>query len=284
MKYNIVLGGGISGLLMLEILKGKNYIMFAKENSIGGQLKNDFPLGPRILHYNQKTKAFLESIGINETPRIYKVGYLVGNELKSQITAEERLRYYVKTRGNSNINATTMSEGKTQITGWDLNKLNLVEVLYERNKHLIYPFDVNTIEVNNKLINNKYEYDNLTSTIPLEALQKIVQIQNKITYDTQRKDVYFHHVKYAFIFEGYDYIYSVDGEFNRITKINDREHVIEASRLLSMPANCLQDLKVANTQIVNELKLTDYHGIKLVGRYAQYDHGIKTNNIIEKYW
>lgn len=284
MKY--ILGAGIAGLLMQEILKDEGYTILT--NSVGGQMKTEFPLGPRILHYSTKVNDFLLSVGIRENPRNFKIGYFANDQLTSQITPDQKAAYYYKTRGSVEVTPTTMSEGKNTIVGWDINDINLVDVLYERNKAAIKVMPVERICPTNNVINNGLKYTDLISTIPLNVLQGLIS-DDYFKYPCITRGVYFHHVKYDrsnFLFKDtdYDYIYNTDqGEpISRVTKLNQQEYIYEAANFVSNPY--LVSYVKANTQITNELKLTEYEGIKLVGRYAQFDHSVKSNNIIEKYW
>jgi hypothetical protein len=284
MKY--ILGAGIAGLIMQEILKDEGYTILT--DSVGGQMKTQFPLGPRILHYSAKVNDFLLSIGIKENPREFKIGYFANDQLTNQITPDQKADYYFKTRGNVKVNTTTMSEGKNIIVGWDINNINLVDVLYQRNKENIKVLNINNVCPTNNIINNTLEYTDLISTLPLNVLQGLMS-DDRFKYPCITRDVYFHYVKYDksnYLFAGndYDYVYNVDPEedISRVTKLNKQEYIYEANKLVSNPY-LVSHIK-AKTQIANELKLTEYEGIKLVGRYAQFDHSVKSNNIIEKYW
>lgn len=246
-------------------------------------MKAAFPLGPRILHYTDKTKAFLERIGISREPREFKIGYLINGEVTTKITKEQRLQYYMKTRGNKNINATTMSEGKTSIVGWDINEINLVDVLHKRNKHRIHQYQVTRIDPQNNLINYFIEYDKLISTIPLDALQRLIHgYFGDPHYNLKKREVYFHLCELENDID-FDYIYNIDSpDITRMTKVGNNKFVIEA--ISPVDHYFVIDRIAAKTQIVTEVKLENYYGIELVGRYAQYDHSVKTNNIIERYF
>lgn len=283
---NIVIGTGLAGLVLTEILKTKGKEVIALGDTMGGQMNSSFPLGPRILQHSKSVEEFLKHIGIEAEPRLFKVGYLTDEKFTDTVTEEQRQLYYLKTRGNSNINKTTMSEGKTSILGWDLNDINLVDVLYARNKDVLQHYFVHAIDPINNIINNDLKYTNLFSTIPMPVLLKI--LGSKVDFNSfLLKEVHFTHIKaYLNMFEmfDFDYVYDVrkDSAINRITRVKENEYVIESIKELDFAR--ILGHKAIKSQIVHEQKLNEYLGINLVGRYAQFDHSIKTNNIIDRFW
>lgn len=285
---NYIIGGGITGLLLLEMPEFKDYKLLT--DRIGGQLtETNFNLGPRILQYSTKVQKFLLSIGITKKPKEFRNAYSVNERLKLTINDDEKLNYFMKTRGHGKINKTFLSEGKTLIIGWDINEINLIDVLYKRNKERIMFYPVNSINVEDKTIgsiNCYIGYDNLVSTVDLQGLFDVMGIQIKL----YKNPVYYYYVKKKepdlFDMNNLDYVYDITDKYsNRITKIDNNYRVIESNYGgLDFEYYEIEKAVCFKTQIATELKLKDINGIKLVGRYAQYDHSIKANNVIDKYF
>lgn len=282
---NYIIGGGITGLILLEL--NKDYKLITDQ--IGGQLKLEIPTGPKILHHSFKVANFLKSIGLNPFSylKTFKVGYLVNGKITSNLSKSEALFYYQKTRGHSSIpNSTFLSEGKTIITGYDMNELGLVNLLYERNKDRIINQRVNFIDTQNKTINN-LKYDKLISTIDLQLLFKLLNIpinleKNLVHYylvERTKNDIFDANPELSYVYD----IYNLD--INRITKVDTNKRIIESNNLKNRFNNyeIIKHIPLY-TQLRYELKLKEVRDIKLEGRFAEYNHAVKANNIIERYF
>lgn len=285
---NYILGGGLTGLLLLEMPQFKDFMLLT--NGIGGQLTQaDFNLGPRILHHSKTVNKFLNNIGITKKPKEFKLGYLINGGVDFYITSIEKNEYYEKTRGNKNINSSCLSGGKKFIEGWDINDINLIDILYKRNFERIRMVkSISKIDVDKKLIDGKIAYDKLVSTLNLELMHKLLGGNLKI----KKKAVYYHYAKkwkdedLLDIFK-LDYLYCItDPSMNRISITKDKNYRVIESNYDYIYSTIYDVKKVVklNSQITNELKLDYILDIPLIGRYAQYDHGIKANNIIDKYY
>jgi len=123
-----ILGAGITGLILGYLTKSPVY-----GDVVGGQLQG-LPKGPRILQFDQNTLKLVGDLGIDEAPETFYLGYQTEEEgpIRTSLLEEEKQSYYYKTRGSLDPSASSMSEGKTQILGWDLNKIPLVERLVAR--------------------------------------------------------------------------------------------------------------------------------------------------------
>lgn len=290
---NIILGGGITGLILLELAKEQDFVLMT--NNIGGQLTEPpFSLGPRILQYSPKVDMFLQRIGISENIKSYKIGYLVDGNPVNEVTKEQRQFYFTKTRGiESEMNATCLSEGKKEIHGWDMNKIRLVKKLTDRNKKRIKHLHASRISHCQHIIYDQFDnpirYRNLISTIDFKILLHLLDMNEQFARVNKKK------VYYTLVYTinpdvlyrlDLDYVYDITHPvINRITKVSEFFRVIESSEELSeLPGYRIIDEVCYHTQIQHELKIEKYKGIKLIGRYAQYDHSIKANNIIDKYF
>lgn len=285
---NYILGGGLTGLLLLEMPQFKDYTLIT--NKIGGQLSEaSFNLGPRILHSSDTVIRFLKDIGITTKPKEFKVGYLVGGGVDFFLNTKEKKEYYRKTRGVNGLNKTCLSENKQFIIGWDIGDINLISVLYRRNLERIKVMDdIVKIDVDKKMLNFDIPYENIVSTLDLQLMYKLLGGD----FNVKKKDVYFHYAKKVpdedllDMFK-LDYLYCIEApRINRISTTNNKHYrVIESnfSKINSLQYKVEKTIKL-NSQLITEIKLETLFGIPLIGRYAQYDHSIKANNIIDKYY
>ena len=282
---NYIIGGGITGLILLEL--NKDYKLITDQ--IGGQLKMEVPTGPKILHHSTKVAQFLKSVGLNSFSylKTFKVGYLVNDKIIDNLSKNDALFYYQKTRGRSSIpNSTFLSEGKTMIAGYDMNELGLVNLLYERNKDRIIHKKVNFIDTDYKTLNGILQYDKLISTIDLQLLLKLLIIpvnleKNLVHYylvEKTKKDIFDVNPILSYVYD----IYNLD--INRITKVDENKRIIESNNYTKFDGYKVIKHIPLYTQLRYELKLKEIRGIKLVGRFAEYNHAVKANNIIEEYF
>jgi len=286
---NYIIGGSTTGLVLLELLKGKGYKLLT--NGIGGKLSsNDFSLGPRILHKTEATEKFLYNIGYFEPPTTFKIGFVRSGFLVDEVTEEQKLVYFQNTRGKQvEVNKTFLSEGKKEIVGWDLNDLNLVEKLYERNQQSIIDMNVTSIDTYFKTINDSLKYDNLISTISLKSLSVLLDTVQLFNEVVKEKPAIFTLVikKHNDYFDNKDlsYVYFLNHKnIKRITKLNDSLRVVESKVNIRendnyFPLKCI----AVNCVLGKELKMKTYKGITLAGRFAQSDHSVKLNNVVERF-
>ena len=288
---NIILGAGVTGLILVELLREERYKIYS--DNIGGQMASCFPLGPRILHYTEKVEVFLNNIGIYSRPKVFKIGLRIDGVLVKDITLEDRQKYFEKTRSNSDkFSETSMSGGVHYILGWDINEIKLVKILHQRNANRIYNREITSIDSKKKLLNGNIEYDKLISTIDLMDMLKILDGGYNYDLSDDKKEVFFYLVECKYWLkdefdnnEKLSYLYDITHPFiNRITKINYKQRVIETNiKCTNFSKYVIIKEEIKNTQIRKELKINYCKGIVLEGRYAQYNHNVKANDIIENY-
>lgn len=122
-----ILGAGITGLLLGYLTSSPVYGVVA-----GGQLSG-IRKGPRILELDENTENLVKELGITEEPRAFRVGYKRSRTFVSSATYGDTLNYYRKTRGSdAEMPDSVMSGGKSSITGWDMNEIDLVKRLLDR--------------------------------------------------------------------------------------------------------------------------------------------------------
>jgi hypothetical protein len=299
MQRNYVIGAGISGLIVGYIL---GWPVIGKD--IGGQMSSPFPLGPRILEECGETVWLISKLGVKLPPaREYKIGYMNQGgfiyDCPEQGFAEA---YYAKTRLYDPrdliwLPNSTMSGGKKYIKGWDLDSIGLVDILAERVDRV--PFDVGMIFLGRHSLSlsngSEMLYDRLISTIPLPTLDQLVGSPLKMSGHTFRSfDTIFVQMTVndpSPVMGMFDYVYVANENipYHRITRLQDTTYVYEF-RSDRYPGifKSRHDTDVIprrkfigkNYQIVNEKKLLRVLDIDLIGRYAQWDHDIKIEDVI----
>ncbi len=298
-ENGIILGGGIAGLLCGYKLKLPVITV-----DLGGQLNTSFPLGPRILEKTEETDQLLEELCIDAKPREYHIGYY-SDRLYSRPPEGFREKYYLKTRGRSNPSSSSMSSNRNVIIGYDLDEIDLLSQLIPRCKIIRRRIgEINDLEKYirldpmKKIIQTEdseepsyWSYNTLISTIPLYNYIGLTGHYINL----QALDTYFFYVETNVdATRGFDYIYIAnEGPIHRVTRIEQNRYVFESTSgwALSclgvepgyMPSGSLLDYDcVRYCQIVDSLGVRELNGTHMVGRYAQWDHGVKIDTILRR--
>lgn len=291
-----IIGGGITGLIISHCssLRGIESMIFTVD--IGGQLGKSFSLGPRILHENKNTREFLKTLKINEEPRTFRVGYCKGDaftegrvEMLEDVSEEDSREYFEKTRGVAGNSKTALSEGKKIIVGWDMNEIQLVERLKQKCENRIIKSTIGGA-TDQILKYGKESFDEVIWTAKLENLMKLLELKPPKSMRLKNEMFYFlpesaekELAERGIVFDGVDYIYNVsksspEKRYTRAEKgfvIETLEEVKELERYGKLKKGVI---------IEEELKWREIEGIKLAGRYAEMNHAVKADRIIERYF
>lgn len=291
---NIVIGGGLSGLLT-GYLTGATVIT----DSVGGQLSYSFPLGPRILHKTPDTEYLLKDLGVKAEPRIFRIGYLEDGGVYSTPPPGFRERYYKKTRGVPNPSPSSMSDGQNTIIGWDLNEISLIDTLSRRVAHfrgrVLRVVDlVKELVVVDQIEKPRFlNYDKVYSTLPLSTTYRLINLI--CPYHMVSTGTYFLNMPLRELGElasyapHYDYIYAAGPEpYHRITfrwPLDEATIEIGSTNypggyLALFPRVYVPDCQLINRVGITSIPKTD---IQLVGRYAEWDHGVRAHDIVGRF-
>ena len=315
---NYILGAGPAGLIAAYYLK--DYTVIDK-NPLG-QLNLPFIPGPRLLQANDNMILFVKEIFPKSEIKIEiaSIGYHINNEVVDMPTEEFKQKYSETTRGESSKEVSHLSGGMTEIKhieidnyGEDSYKIfftRLLEIIKERNQikdfkvSKIFP-DKNIIEFDDGGCNckgrEKYKqtrYGNLISTLNLNILMKLCHDVEKHIHSSninlETKTKCFYQVEYGFNIDKaieknhpsimYDYVYSINTEWTRQTFF--RNYIVYES--VSPILNCLKDKKIINKfegmplQIVKSLDIDNICDIKMLGRFAQWSHKMKANEVLDR--
>lgn len=295
---NIILGSGIAGLTVFYYLAfttdTRNLVI---TNNLASQATSKFPLGPRFLHSNKDTDALLKRLKLSTKTREIFIGYKAGDDIRNYPDEEFKKAYAMKSRGTEKIEASFLSGGgKSNFTAFEVSQAELANLIFDKTTNLAKKSKDNKIIVDNlksvdfkKVTTEKSEYygDNIVSTIPLPALLKLVS-NFSISFKIQSVP---EEVNFILTSDSgkdqFDYIYSVTDNWHRKTYAPELDKWVYEVKPESLGKfenefkNRILDKIAFKSQITNSLNLKELGRIKLVGRYAQLNHSIKTEDVVK---
>jgi hypothetical protein len=283
-----ILGAGVNGLILGFLLDAT---VIGTDSEC--QSRSSFPLGPRILHYDAAAAYLLHKLNMFTAPRKFKIGHYDEGKFVTP-TPEFKARYVKKTRGEDIKIDSAMSSDKTEILGWDISEIKLIEAL-EQQVNIIRSM-VTYIDTEHKYFmldsETAVRYDELISTIKLPKLFELTGVPypfgtleaNPTTFVLCRGGF----MRDANIDFSYIYVADTRYMFNRVTFLDNGCYVVEFPGAISEPWRLLKGSEVLEYKIVNKCQILppyahydSVHGIQLQGRYAKWQHGILINDVIK---
>jgi hypothetical protein len=293
-----ILGGGLSGLVWafyndMKIISPQ----------LGGQVASHFPLGPRYLHATPEAEQLLDDLHIKTTKRIVTVGYLEPtstNPLKMVDTPNEQFRidYFKKSRQTddlSQLDDSVMTGGSNTFevlcVGMDTLAGRLVERIVEQGKFI--QDTIQRVDLNGKILINSQgfprAFTHLVSTIPLNSFCNMIGISIYL----EATDTAFALSDECFRFSNrYDYVYHSGDEypFHRVSYWNNYfvfefpGNVTDKEIRAYLDTGYKDRKRLEGVQLISPTPPDCLHinGVTLSGRYAQWDHHIKLNNVIKE--
>jgi hypothetical protein len=292
---NVILGSGIAGLTVFyylaESTRTRNLVI---TNNIASQTNTKFPLGPRFLHKSKDTEALLRRLGFSTKTKEIFIGYKINDETRNYATDEFKEKYTIKSRGTSKVESSFLSGGKQNFTAYDVSQVALGKSLLNKCLEIAKSGDRNQIIINDiknishkKIVTSKSTYyaDNIISTIPLGALLNIVSdVSVRFKLSTSASEVVHFFLTNEKDKDVFDYVYSVSDTWYRKTYAPElNKWVYETHTPVEFEkefADKIIDKISLRTQIPRSLNMKELGLVKLVGRYAQMNHSIKTENVI----
>jgi len=295
-QYNVVIGGGIAGLVWA--MYHPDYHVLT--DKIGGQFSASFQLGPKYLHKTLKTEKFLQDIGADDIKtKIIRVGFYIDRRIRDINTEENRRIYFEKTRGlsGSETYRSTMSGGDTEFEVFDIDVEQLINLLYERVKEKVIIDKIKSIDLATKYLvgesNQECRFDSLVITVPRPVfcfmIEQFEEAKKFVSYPTtfiRAKELPGVIDVSDEEFAPYDYVYfsQQNYAFHRITRIQNGEYCVELKGD-NIPTQVYETerfvLKIG--QLVQRQDTIEYPDfVKFFGRYAQWNHGIKTKELLEE--
>lgn len=296
-KNNYILGGGPAGLI--AAFYNPDYQIIDKNPM--GQLNLPFVPGPRILKVDEYSKRFIERLGIEYTTKFIYVGYSPdGTIVEEEATQQFKEDYSKITRGTTKIEASFLSSGENEIeifvtkTGEDLY-YKVFENLTQLLEHRIINKNVEFLSTKRQVLGWEgitTPYDNVISTININILTKLLGLEplNLVALKKHFVQCSYNQERDIENSQKFHYVYSTNGIYTRKTYFKD--YIVYE---MCQPYEDISDtptihgnkvIKALNNipiQINNSIDFRNIQGIELVGRFAQWNHSIKANEIIAKY-
>jgi hypothetical protein len=293
---NTILGSGIAGLTVFyylaESTRTRNLVI---TNNIASQTNTKFPLGPRFLHQSKDTEALLRRLGFSTKTKEIFIGYKSRDEIRNYASDDFKTLYVMKSRGTTKTEGSFLSGGgKSSFTAYEISQIALGKSLLNKCLEIARASDRNHIIINDikninhkKIVTNKNVYysENIVSTIPLGALLNVVS-DGSVRFKLSSSGA---EVVHFFLTSDkgkdvFDYIYSVSDSWYRKTYVPEFDAwVYETHNDETFEAefgNRILDKISVRSQITQSMNLKELGAIKLVGRYAQLNHSIKTEDVI----
>lgn len=306
-----IIGGGIAGLIASYY---SDYKIIDKNPM--GQLNLRFVPGVRLIKEDDDAKGFIESL--NKRMNLYTkletkeicVGYENQFFEKVSLTEDFKQKYSMITRGKKEYEKSFLSSGESEYSvftadGMDPNifYLKVFQVLYKlleeqdkiiHDKVVAVNTDMKTLFLDNDGEGTYIDYDDLISTIRMDLLEQMMHnFSGGYTHDYEIFKKHFYKCKYIDNNEQFMdknmYTYSISNLFTRKTALPDY--------IVFETAKPLKEIQLVDSYIVGhkvedkyenipvQLKqsynLTSFRDIRLVGRFAQWNHSIKSNELIK---
>lgn len=304
-KNNYILGGGPAGLI--AAFYNPEFQIIDKNPM--GQLNLPFVPGPRILKVDEYSKRFIDRLGIEYTTKKIRVGYSFnGIDVVSEADQKFKEEYSFITRGTTKIETSFLSSGENEIevfaseNGDDLY-YKVFAVLTDLLKDRIVGANVSSINTKNRTVGVEINdakcdlmYDDIVSTLNINIMFKLLNLE-PLNLAASKK----HFIQCEFTnpedienAKKYHYIYSCNRIYTRKTyfKDNFRNYIVYEfcqpyEEILDVPSiqgnKVIKHINNIPIQINNSIDFRNIQGIDLVGRFAQWNHSIKANEIIAKY-
>ena len=308
-----ILGAGTAGIIT-SLFTGSKMI----DGFPLGELSTRFSPGIRIFKYEKNVVNFITSVLIEAdkpfsiSKQTVFIGYKEDDGIVCSNASEDfKRKYSLITRGKEEYEKSFLSSAQTHIDYVSINNLGY-EQSYQfffklaldllKQKDLLIEQKVLSIDTfNNNLyldtfnckkvaVDTELDFDECISTLSIKTLFALSGTTN-FQYDLSTTTKSFYKCKAINHMQDFDeanYIYSIGGIYTRKT-LFDGYIVYETKDSLSpdtlqIEGNWIVD-KYENLplQIKNSLKLQYFNKIKLIGRYAQWDHSIKANEIINSF-
>lgn len=302
MNNNYILGGGVAGLI--SAFYKKDYTIIT--DKIGGwQNLNKFQLGPRLLEVNYNTTSFMRKIGFgNIDIKQINIGYMYENDFITTFADDNfKIKYANKTRELEigQIHNSILSSGKNKLLvfdiDYDLILKRLEELVSDRiiiKKIFSIDTDNNYIEFLHKELIEKIKYDNLINTLPITLFQRLSKLVDLEEHDFTA----FHTTFFKCDYNDYlrkiknelnlDYFYSIASTHWHRCNLFKHYVVFEVkgkTDILMDNYSVLDKVTIpfAQMKFSYEDINTTKNNIQHIGRFAQWNHKIKMEELIKRF-
>jgi len=294
MKNTVILGAGTAGLISAFYNENATVI----DSNPLGQISGQYQLGPRIFKVDKYVKQFLQKVGVDFYIKKIDIGFTNNDKDMIEPDGTFRRRYSILTRRTEKVEKSFLSGGATSIEIFTDGSDDFFKKVFEKvlkkiiERGQLQKMTVTGLNTKDKEIHcdkGLFNYDELISTLNLKVLLKILDI-NEIKPKALKKHFVITRLENERdkeLSKYFAYIYSTNGVYSRKTYVKDYivyETLIPLSYIKDLENNKI--IKIINNlpiQIVNSIDIRDIQGVQLLGRFAQWNHAVKTNEIIKYY-
>ena len=300
MKEGLIVGAGTAGIIT-SLFTGNRMI----DSNPLGELSLPFSPGIRIFKWDVEVVQFISFFLAKMYPEFsikretLKVGYKTKDGIVDYLTEEFKRDYSMITRGKSEYERSFLSSGQNVIPYISINDLG-----YEGSYVFFFKSALEYLKSNDRLIEDKvdaiefgsrnvicgekrYTYTTLYSTIKRPILDKLMNKDSGEDFSTTKKSFYKTSKIATNKMGDYAYIYSIVDEWTRKTMF-ENYYVYETTKPIKCKffekeneiTNRFEDIPL---QIQKSLSKRTYFGIELIGRYAEWNHSIKANEVIKRF-
>ncbi len=298
MAKTIVIGGGISALTYLLYNPGA-VALVGDTAGVGGMFRTKPNYGPQYLWADKWTQRLLKDLHLCDHTHLIRVGVMDGRRVYKPEDALQPMameNYASKTRGiGCSTRASFMSGGKRTYEVYYTSPAEVVDaIMCEVEKQLLF---TSALEVNckKKIVMGgnlmTYEYGKLVSTIPAPVFSLIAGLKDRSKLCGINKYYAVQHLSKCDLAvrramrEGLHYLYcpKMDVPWHRITFWNDNA-IFEYTLSEPSPQKFTEVYTQFNGQIISGAEILKQvpKNVEFLGRYAQWDHSIKYNNVVQK--
>jgi len=299
---NLILGGGISGLICLHYIKHSE--LYEATKFLAKDFLND--TFPKYIHNNEITRELFKEIGVEPQLKKFKVGILFDGsiidffdlDIDVQMRKDIYESYCQKKYGEIVENKMNGFFSRKYSEEYISNKQQLIDKLFSFYKDRIhlersaFIIDTSKREVQfEKFLCPELEiveYENLISTIPTQVFLSKSGIEHK--YKTKTLELFV--TKCAGnTLKDYNFIYVADKNycFHRVT-MNDQMVIFENSEGASDHSSCLKFLKENKIQYEDYsykkfsfpiCKKLEVDNVTFIGRFSTGDYSQKIEEVVE---
>lgn len=298
---NFILGGGISGLLAAYY--NPSFTIITKD--VGGKLLTS---SAPIIHLDVhlETEKLLQELGFSTDKRDIKLGYVVDNFICGNISTAIKQKIIIKKMTDChdlyedlplNTLEVSLGTGSDVIQAYTVDHKAIIKVIEGklRAEGRIVFGDIVELDDNYVMCQNgTFAYDKLISTMPANIFYRIYNGRYKLSPD------FFRGIGTTMViadrfpdstYDSYDQVYNSDykTKYNRIMKSNGNYYYEFTGRITPeeikqlMPKNVsIIDFSIQPLTRVISNSVADYEKIKFLGRFAEWNHRIKTEHVLEK--
>jgi hypothetical protein len=309
MEEKIILGCGSAGLVSL--FYNRDFTAHAR-NTLG-EFSHKYQLGPRLIQDDERKTSenflddFLGIYGLRERfsilKKLAKIGYeYQDHTIKDYADESFKKKYTSRTRNKKEYEKSYLSDSKNSIAHLVFRNRSTNEIIEdtfkyilttiaEKEKNRIFTHDAKSIDLNCSTIafddDSKRSYTELVSTIPLDIFNAISSADIRFDSEKLNKNFVITEVNNSDdikLSQTYSYIYSISSSFTRKTycdKCIVYEMMKETDRK-TIEGNKIIDRITLPLQIKNSFSISSLKNVTFVGRYAQWNHSIKLQNVIER--